>query len=40
MNDEIQSYGFLELINFVIIISIILHISDALNSVISIILLL
>jgi len=34
MNDEIQSYVFLELIKFVIIVSIILRISNALNSVI------
>ena len=40
MNDEIQSYVFLELIKFVIIVSVILGISDALNSIIFIILLL
>jgi len=34
MNDEIQSYVFLELIKFVIIVSVILRISDALNSII------
>ena len=37
MNNEIQSYVFLELIKFNIIISVILRISDALNSVISVI---
>jgi len=37
MNDEIQSYIFLELIKFVIIVSIILRVSDALNSAIFII---
>ena len=30
MNDEIQSYVFPELIKFVLIVSVILHISDAL----------
>jgi len=34
MNDEIQFYVFLELIKFVIIISVILRISDSLNFVI------
>jgi len=38
MNDEIQSYVFLELIKFVIIVSVILHISNALKSVIFVIL--
>jgi len=37
MNNEIQSYIFLELIKFVIIIFIILRISNALNSIISVI---
>jgi len=37
MNDEIQSYIFLELIKFVIIVSIILRISDTLNFVIFVI---
>jgi len=40
MNDEIQFYDFLELIKFVIILFIILRIFYALNSVISVILLL
>ena len=40
MNDEIQSYIFLELIKFVIIVSVILRISDALNFIIFAILLL
>lgn len=37
MNDEIQSYIFLELIKFVIIVFVTLRISDALNSIVSII---
>jgi len=40
MNDEIQSYIFLELIKLVIIVFVTLRISDAVNSVISVILLL
>ena len=37
MNDEIQSYVFIELITFIIIVYIILGIPDALNSVIFVI---
>jgi len=37
MNDEIQSYVFLELIKFIIIVSITLYISDALNSIVFVI---
>ena len=37
MNDEIQSYIFLELIKFVIIVFVILRIFDTLNFVISVI---
>ena len=37
MNDEIQSYAFLELIKFVIIVFIILRISNALKFIIFII---
>ena len=37
MNNEIQSYVFLELTKFIIIVFVILRISDALNFVISII---
>jgi len=37
MNDEIESYVFLELIKFIIIVSVILDISNALNFVISVI---
>ena len=40
MNDEIQSYVFLELIKFVIIVFVILRISNALNTVIFVIMLL
>jgi len=37
MIDEIQSYFFLELIKFVIIVFVILRISDTLNSIIFVI---
>jgi len=37
MNDEIQSYVFLELIEFIIIVFVILRISDTLNYVIFVI---
>jgi len=37
MNNEIQSYIFLELIKFIVIVSVILRISNTLNFIISVI---